>query len=1101
MFSSRSFDAEAADGYSSGDVDGWVVIHPGQALLQPRSRFRLIALLAVLAIGAIGAIAAVRHFYPTTDAADAKSLRKLAGIVGDRRTTRARLSNGFAFAACQVDSSSIDRLVRGLVCEGPPPASWSSAGSLREFAASMRSDGQNASTSPKMHGVGVWQLVMGKSDDAVADLREAARRNPTNARVLNDLAVGLTALAQRHDDPSALIDAFVAADSAVRLDSSLPEAQFTLAVLLEQLYLRTDAIAAWTRYVELDGSSPWAAEARANLTRLKRPVTGWEKAHERLVNAASTSDRETIQSIVAAYPSKTRVVIEDQLGAWGSAIAAGDTAKGRTLLDFARTLAEPMKVATGDGLLFDAVAAIDRAQAHGDHARVRALADGHVALADGTRLWQARKTPEASARLTTARKLLAYGGSPMQGWASMIEGRVQLLDLKYDAALGTLTAVRGVTPASYLVLRSMAEQYVGFIYDTRSDYFHSMAAYDSALAESRTTGEPQVTLRVASWLSQTATVLRGTAAGWRALYSAFDASARHEATEQAMYSVLTYAGIATERDAPRLSLLYCNELIRTAKRLGDPTIISDALRHRIEQLGRMGEDDLARADIRVAMDASREMKDTTARTRNIADVTLASAHIALRSSSKETEPDLRRVVDVYKAANYEKGLGTAYLYLAQSRVASGMVESARAAFDSATDLMQRQRATVSGYAERASFLDDARATIDQIVAFHAGNNAKDAFEYFEQTRSRVLLEQLTASRGASSNPPKGVLDTLQQSLSSNDVVLSYAVLPTETLIWTIGHDRFELHRVRVTSFEIEELVTRLQRSMRDASGRVDVAASERLHRLLLEGAGRIDRETNLIVIPDRWLHFVPFAALRDGATNHFLVQDHAVSYAPSATLLTASLRQPRRSFSPGSKVLAVGNPKFDARVFQLPDLPAAEREADAIADLYGHQKAVVGAAATDAALERMAPAFDILHFAGHAVVGRDAPQLSYLVLASDGHSDGALFASEIAQWKLPATRLVVLSGCSTGDGKLSATEGASSLARAFFAAGVPAVLSSLWAINDNETADFFIAFHRRLAQGHSAPTALRETQIDWLGGAQSRSHPVSSWAAFQLFGG
>ncbi|HTE46189.1 MAG TPA: hypothetical protein VK636_13140, partial [Gemmatimonadaceae bacterium] len=748
-------------------------------MLPHRSRFRLIALLAVLVIGAA---AAVRIFYPTADAADAKSLRKLAGIVGDHRPTRARLSNGFAFAPCQADSSA-ERLVRGLVCEGPPPTSWTSAGSLREFAASMRSDGQSASASPKAHGVGVWHLVMGKSDDAVADLREAARRTPTNARVLNDLAVGLTALAQRHDDPSALIDAFVAADSAVRLDSSLPEAQFTLAVLLEQLYLRTDAVAAWTRYLELDGSSPWAAEARANLTRLKRPVTGWEKAHERLVKAASTSDRETIQSLVAAYPSKTRVVIEDQLGAWGAAIVAGDTAKGRTLLDFARALAEPLKVASGDALLFDAVAAIDRANAQGNRAQSRALAEGHVALADGIGLWLARKPPEASARLTTARKLLASGGSPMAWWASLIAARVQLLELKYDAALAALTSIRDVTPVSYPVLRSTAAEYVGFIYDTRSDYFHSMAAYDSTLTESRTRGEALITLRAASWLLQTATVLRGRAAGWNALYSAFDASARYELTDQAMYSVLNSAGLATERDAPRLSLRYCNELVRTANRLHDLTILGDALRRRVEQLGRMGENDLARADIRAAMDAARATKDTTARTRNIADVTLASAHITLRSSAREAEPDLRRVVDVYKATKYEKGLGTAYLYLAQSRVASGMVESARAAFDSATDLMQRQRATVSGYAERAAFLDDARATIDQIVAFHAGNNAKDAFEYFEQTRSRVLLEQLTASRGESSNPPKGVLDSLQHGLSGNDVVLSYAVLPTETLIW------------------------------------------------------------------------------------------------------------------------------------------------------------------------------------------------------------------------------------------------------------------------------------------------------------------------------
>jgi CHAT domain-containing protein len=63
------------------------------------------------------------------------------------------------------------------------------------------------------------------------------------------------------------------------------------------------------------------------------------------------------------------------------------------------------------------------------------------------------------------------------------------------------------------------------------------------------------------------------------------------------------------------------------------------------------------------------------------------------------------------------------------------------------------------------------------------------------------------------------------------------------------------------------------------------------------------------------------------------------------------------------------------------------------------------------------------------------------------------------------------------------------------------VISSLWTIDDNETADFFIAFHRRLSQGQPAPVALRETQIEWLGRGTSRVHSASSWAAFQVFGG
>jgi CHAT domain-containing protein len=63
------------------------------------------------------------------------------------------------------------------------------------------------------------------------------------------------------------------------------------------------------------------------------------------------------------------------------------------------------------------------------------------------------------------------------------------------------------------------------------------------------------------------------------------------------------------------------------------------------------------------------------------------------------------------------------------------------------------------------------------------------------------------------------------------------------------------------------------------------------------------------------------------------------------------------------------------------------------------------------------------------------------------------------------------------------------------------VLSSLWAIEDEDTADFFIEFHRRLVQGDRLSVALRETQIKWLGDGSTSVHPVRSWAAFQLFGG
>jgi CHAT domain-containing protein len=277
------------------------------------------------------------------------------------------------------------------------------------------------------------------------------------------------------------------------------------------------------------------------------------------------------------------------------------------------------------------------------------------------------------------------------------------------------------------------------------------------------------------------------------------------------------------------------------------------------------------------------------------------------------------------------------------------------------------------------------------------------------------------------------------------------------------------------------MVNQFQRSLLDATSEPATRASERLHRVLVAAAGRLERGTHLIVIPDRWIHFVPFAALRDSASGRYVVQDHAVSYAPSARLSTSSVAASGQRFSRSSRLLAIGNPAFDRRAFQLPYLPAADGEARRIAALYDNGILLTGQGASDRALARLVPTVDIVHFAGHAVVGRDAPQLSHLVLSSDGQSDGAVFSTEIAQWKLARVRLAILSGCSTADGKLSATEGASSLARAFFAAGVPAVVSSLWAIDDDDTAEFFVAFHRRLSQGSPAVAALRDTQIEWIG--------------------
>jgi CHAT domain-containing protein len=1069
--------------------------HAAGGLPEHRSRLALLALVAVVAISATGAL----RYYLRPPGNEGERLTKLAKIVGPHRLAAARLTGGFAYAPCKSVSSDT-QLVRGLACDGPPATSWSSAEKLSKFAGDLRIGGENGPSAPEAHVAGLWNLVWGHADDAVANLREMVRREPLNARSLNDLAVALTASAKQHDDPSALIDAFVAADSAVRADSSLVEARFTHALLLEHLYLRTDAIAAWNLYLKVDGKSRWSDEARDHLATLQPHSDNAKQNQERLRRAVTASDSETIRSIVADSPFDARALMQKEIGAWGAAFAGRDTARAGEHLSFARAIANQSRAVTGDALESDAIAVIDRSLTGKDSARLRALAEGHALLAKGLELYDKTNLPAAKEELLKAQRLLANGASPMSGLSLLYAARAQLGPRQYDFVLGLLKALRDSTPRQYLTLRSVAAQYQGFAYDVSSDYVHARAAYDSALTENRTTREPGVSLRAGSWLAPLEDALRGREAGWRTRYGILAATPRYPSLLQPLYSVFSSAVEATVTEAPRLALRYSNEAVRIASRMSDSTTLTYALARRAEVLARLGQQEQANADISAALALARRVAKADGLEKLVADIKIVGAHITASSSPQRAEADLREVVGVYTAKKYARGLSSAYLYLAESRAGAGAIESARAAFDSATSLMQRQRATITSKAERAAFLDAARPLIDQIVAFHADNNGKDAFEFFERTRSRVLLEQLVDVRDQSADQ-QPVLTALQRRLTKNDVVLSYAVLPRELLLWIVTQSRFEQHRVPVTATALEELVGNFRQSLLDATPQQDTGSSERLYRLLVDSASRLQPGANLIVIPDRWLHFVPFVALRDPSTGRFVVRDHAVSYAPSATLLLSSLARPPERFSRLAKILAIGNPAFDRSAFQLPSLPASEQEASRIASLYADQSPLTGKDATDAAFERLAPAFDILHFAGHAVVAGDAPQLSHLVLASDGRSDGAVFSTEIARWKLSRTRLVILSGCNTADGKLSATEGTSSLARAFFAAGVHSVVSSLWAIEDDDTADFFTAFHSRLVRGDSPSVALRETQIKWLGDGPVPAHPIRSWASFQLFGG
>jgi CHAT domain-containing protein len=141
-----------------------------------------------------------------------------------------------------------------------------------------------------------------------------------------------------------------------------------------------------------------------------------------------------------------------------------------------------------------------------------------------------------------------------------------------------------------------------------------------------------------------------------------------------------------------------------------------------------------------------------------------------------------------------------------------------------------------------------------------------------------------------------------------------------------------------------------------------------------------------------------------------------------------------------------------------------------------------------------------VHIAAHARYDAADPLFSFIALASDGNEyDGNLEAQEIlADVDLTRVNLVVVSACSTAAGKPSAGDEIVGLTQALLYAGRPAVLSTLWEIDDDATAALMDAFYEQFVSGCPVADALREAQLSMLRGELFPS--PKSWAAFTLHG-
>lgn len=259
------------------------------------------------------------------------------------------------------------------------------------------------------------------------------------------------------------------------------------------------------------------------------------------------------------------------------------------------------------------------------------------------------------------------------------------------------------------------------------------------------------------------------------------------------------------------------------------------------------------------------------------------------------------------------------------------------------------------------------------------------------------------------------------------------------------------------------------------------------------------QQKNLIIIADGLLNYIPFSSLNTNPdTNIYLVEDYAVSYANSATLL----KQLTEKEGINNEVLAFA-PSFSNTSSSLLPLPNNKAEATAVLN-YFKGKTLTTNQATLENFNTESSKYGILHFATHAILDDETPEYSYLAFQPENKpeskKENLLYVSDLYNLNLN-TNLVTLSACESGIGNLKRGEGFMSLARGFYFSGASSISSTLWKINDASALSIMDAFYKNLSKKETKDNALQKAQLAFLNTNKQNAlvHPYY-WSGFVISG-
>ena len=1042
---------------------------------------------ALLAVVAVGSWVVVHRYANDSRNQPAAASQLLARAYTEKRTLELRIA-GANYAPLRVSL-------------GPAASFTSRPAALLKAEALIASQLDSHPSDPSwLQAKAQADVLEGKYDAAVQDLRRALELEPRSPALLTDLATAYFQRAQQEDRKEDFGAAYEYLSQALKLHPDDPVALFNRAIVSEHQFLYQQALDDWEHYLRVDPGSQWVEEAHNRANAVREKLKQHESKAAPLLSPAQMAALAASASagLNAEVAPRVEEYLHEAVRSWlpeafpeAGANADPSAAQAlfflaeltsqqhgdRWLADLLRGSAAPhfpqAATALARAVEGNAAGEYDISRQQADHAEKLFRASGNAAGALRSE-FERTFANQMSRRSEECRRQATAAGAASKGYSyPWVQIQLELEESVCSALMGDLgtyeraarRALDRAQQAGYDVLYLRA---LGFLADSEFN------------TGDRAGGWKLVCAGLERYWPGRVPVMQGYNFYGQGAFAA-------EAAGQSNLQLALWREAASLIDADEDLLL----------RAGVHSNLAEAANGAQEpEVAEHGYGEAARLYALVPWtEATRAYRLESEIMTAQAEARQGAFDAALAGLTR-VQNEVRQLSNDYLAQIFYSTLG-------EVQLRSHHASEAEQALHAALRLAEKNLASLTSEADRTRWSKDAAPVYlglaEAELVQGREQQSLDVFEWYLGAPQRAGVRGRAAAKSAA-EPLPWLPDPARLParlpLLSKQTVLAYGVLPDGLAIWVYDDRGVSAKWIPRSPHELEELAANFYAQCSDPASELSALRrdSQTLYSLLIAPVEQqLDPQRTLAIETEGFLARMPFEVLMD-ASGQYLIERAPIVHSPG--LYAEARMHPDAAISSDLPALVVGSAASspDTGMFAIPNLSAG---ADTVARGFHSRRVLKGSEATLSAVASALPAAAVFHFAGHAIT---TSSRSGLMLEGSAARTGALVlldANAVRSLSLPNLQLAVLAACSTDSGE-AGSRGFDSVAEALQTSGVPHVVASRWAVDSVEARAAMDYFYRSLLSGQPVPAATRLTSQKMLSDPRT-AHPYY-WAAFAAYG-